>query len=297
VKEYEARVVANDSTYWLLFELLWRDFFRFAPLDWGRSMFLLWGPRGEKNADRTWKQDKDLLAAWATGTTGWPFVDANMRELLRTGFMSNRGRQNVASFLTRDMEVDWRMGGELFEALLIDHDPGANYGNWTYVAGVGADPREDRYFLIPKQSRDYDRDAGFMRHWLQELHAAGAATEALHDPMRLPLAVKQKANYPNTVVRLLAQRQGRDHNPKPHGGGGGGGGGGSGGGGRGGKGGNGGNGGGNGGRNQRGSRADAATAMMTEGSGGGDASAASPSESRRGGGGGGGKKSRVAHLR
>ncbi|KAA0160490.1 hypothetical protein FNF28_05446 [Cafeteria roenbergensis] len=122
VARYERERVANESTYWLLFELLWRDYFRFACIGWGSD----------------------------------------------SGFMSNRGRQNVASFLARDLEADWRVGAEWFESLLADHDPCSNYGNWTYVAGVGADPREDRYFSIPKQARNYDGHGTFMRLWLPE---------------------------------------------------------------------------------------------------------------------------------
>lgn len=159
VARYEAAAGANESTYWLLFELLWRDYFRFAAVGWGTRMFKLWGPRGHARSTapddrgRAWRKDGGMLAAWARGRTGYPFVDANMRELLLTGFMSNRGRQNVASFFVKDMDMDWRIGAEWFESTLIDHDPASNYGNWTYVAGVGADPREDRYFLIPKQAR------------------------------------------------------------------------------------------------------------------------------------------------
>ncbi len=95
VKAYEARVVANESTYWLLFELIWRDFFRFAPLNWGRALFHRSGPRHVQDPSRVWRKDPRYMAAWAAGRSGYPFVDANMRELLLTGFMSNRGRQNV----------------------------------------------------------------------------------------------------------------------------------------------------------------------------------------------------------
>merc|ERR1719487_461026 len=85
--------------------------------------------------------------------------------------MSNRGRQNVASFLVNDLGLDWRLGAEWFEAQLLDYDPTSNYGNWQYVAGVGADPRQNRYFNIVKQARTYDPECRFMRHWLPELAA------------------------------------------------------------------------------------------------------------------------------
>merc|ERR1719498_1720344 len=91
-----------------------------------------------------WKDDPVLFDQWINGTTGYPFIDSNMRELKETGWMSNRGRQVVASFLTKDLGLDWRWGAEWFECHLLDHSVEANWGNWTYSAGVGTDPREDR---------------------------------------------------------------------------------------------------------------------------------------------------------
>ncbi|XP_042488219.1 cryptochrome DASH, chloroplastic/mitochondrial-like isoform X2 [Macadamia integrifolia] len=148
VKRYEKLRQANDSTYWVLFELIWRDYFIFLSIKYGNSIFHLGGPR---NVISKWSQDQILFNSWREGRTGYPLIDANMKELSTTGFMSNRGRQIVCSFLVRDMGIDWRMGAEWFETCLIDYDPCSNYGNWTYGAGVGNDPREDRYFSIPKQ--------------------------------------------------------------------------------------------------------------------------------------------------
>uniref|UniRef100_A0ACD6A6W9 Uncharacterized protein n=1 Tax=Avena sativa TaxID=4498 RepID=A0ACD6A6W9_AVESA len=148
VRRYEKQRVANDSTYWVLFELIWRDYFRFLSEKYGNSIFHLGGPR---NVVSKWSQDQALFESWRDGRTGYPLIDANMKELSATGFMSNRGRQIVCSFLVRDMGIDWRMGAEWFETCLLDYDPASNYGNWTYGAGVGNDPREDRYFSIPKQ--------------------------------------------------------------------------------------------------------------------------------------------------
>ena len=203
VARYEAERVANDSTYWLLFELLWRDYMRFYALRHGARLFFPWGPRGpppqEAAAPYPWSPSPPRERAWALGATGYPFVDANMRELLATGFMSNRGRQNVASFFAKDLRLDWRRGAEWFESALVDHDPASNWGNWTYVAGVGADPREDRYFLIPKQAKQYDAEGAFMRHWLPELRAV--ATGALHEPKKLPSGL----GYPAPVCPLMAE--------------------------------------------------------------------------------------------
>ncbi|ARK09489.1 DASH family cryptochrome [Fibrella sp. ES10-3-2-2] len=167
VKRYERERVANDSTYWLIFELIWRDFFRFVALRFGSRLFK---PSGIKHdLQKKWVHDLDLFQRWASGNTGIPFIDANMRELNATGFMSNRGRQNVGSFLVKDLGIDWTWGAAYFESLLVDYDPCSNWGNWNYVAGVGNDPREDRYFNIYSQATRYDEQGDFVKHWLPEL--------------------------------------------------------------------------------------------------------------------------------
>ena len=103
IKKYEGKRVANQSTYWVIFELLWRDYFRFVCYKYGDSVF---HETGIMNKRLPWSQDKVKFEAWREGRTGVPFVDANMRELARTGWMSNRGRQNVASFLVK-VSSDW----------------------------------------------------------------------------------------------------------------------------------------------------------------------------------------------
>ncbi|RYG53372.1 hypothetical protein EON66_08640 [archaeon] len=126
VRAFEARCGANESTYWILFELLWRDFFRFATVGWGTRLFHARGPLGGTSSSKktaadvaAWLTDRSQFSAWAAGRTGYPFVDANMRELLATGFMSNRGRQNVASFFVRDLGMHWHLGAQWFEGLLL----------------------------------------------------------------------------------------------------------------------------------------------------------------------------------
>ncbi|MEL0186501.1 MAG: FAD-binding domain-containing protein, partial [Flavobacteriaceae bacterium] len=96
-----------------------------------------------------------------------PFVNANMLELKHTGWMSNRGRQNVASYLSKENNIDWRWGAKYFESKLIDYDVHSNYGNWMYVSGVGNDPR-DRKFNIKFQAERYDPNNKFQNLWLQE---------------------------------------------------------------------------------------------------------------------------------
>ncbi|CAJ1439427.1 unnamed protein product [Effrenium voratum] len=111
-------------------ELLFRDFLRFSALAWGTSLFKIGGPFDVKGL--TWRRDKELFEKWRQGQTGFPFVDAGMRELAATGYISHLHRQCCASFLIRDLQLDWRMGAEHFEACLLDHTPDANWGNWAY---------------------------------------------------------------------------------------------------------------------------------------------------------------------
>lgn len=181
LKKYEAERGENKSTYWIFFELLWRDFFRLMAKKHRNKIFLKGGIQ-EKN-NREWRNDRHLLNLWIEGRTGIPFIDANMRELAQTGFISNRGRQNVASFLVKDLKVNWQMGAEYFESVLIDYDPCSNWGNWNYVAGVGSDPREDRYFNILKQAERYDPEGAYVKHWLPELQDVPA--DKIHLPETL----------------------------------------------------------------------------------------------------------------
>lgn len=165
LKLYEEQHGANDSTYWLIFELIWRDYFRFIMKKHGRKFFL---PNGisKKNVPRG-KTDAVLLKRWTDGETGMAFVDAHMRELKLTGFMSNRGRQNAASYLINDLGLDWRYGAAYFEQQLIDYDVSSNWGNWAYLAGVGNDPRENRYFDQEKQAKTYDPENVHGTIWLK----------------------------------------------------------------------------------------------------------------------------------
>lgn len=166
VMKYESDRIKNDSTYWLIFELLWRDFFALMAAKHGDRLFRQTGLRG---VNLPWRSDRERFKLWCDGQTGVPFVDANMRELLATGFMSNRGRQNVASFLIKSWGIDWRWGAEWFESLLIDYDVASNWGNWNYLAGVGNDARGDRIFNIAKQARDFDPQGEYVRYWVENL--------------------------------------------------------------------------------------------------------------------------------
>ena len=166
LKKYESQFGANESTYWLVFELLWRDYFRFMMKKYNAKFFQLAGIQNKGIPVN--KHNKHQLQEWIDGQTGVDFVDANMIELKLTGFMSNRGRQNVASYLCNDLHLDWRYGAAYFEQQLIDYDVCSNWGNWAYLAGVGNDPRGNRYFNIEKQASDYDKNSVYRNLWLDE---------------------------------------------------------------------------------------------------------------------------------
>lgn len=166
IKKYENQFGANDSTYWLVFELLWRDFFRFMFKKYQTKFFLYEGIKTEKVNSKS--LNEKLLSQWRNGATPSDFINANMLELQQTGFMSNRGRQNVASYFCNEMNMDWRFGAAYFEEQLIDYDVSSNWGNWAYLAGVGNDPRGHRYFNIEKQANDYDKKKSFRKLWITE---------------------------------------------------------------------------------------------------------------------------------
>jgi len=195
IKKYEEKKISNQSTYWVIFELLWRDYFKSVCLKFGDRVFY---ETGIKNQKIPWSQDKTKFTAWREGMTGVPFVDANMRELKLTGWMSNRGRQNVASFLVKDLGLDWRLGAEWFESQLLDHDVCSNYGNWNYAAGIGNDPRENRKFNMIKQSQDYDSSGEFLRLWLPELRVVKGGK--VHSPWVLSPSQQTGLTYPEPIV-------------------------------------------------------------------------------------------------
>jgi deoxyribodipyrimidine photo-lyase len=167
VKLYEKEIFANESTYWLVFELLWRDYFHFVMRKFGHLLFIKTGIKNTALPKNN--HYPKLFEKWKNGVTGNNFIDANMLELKLTGFMSNRGRQNVASYLVNDLRLDWRYGAAYFEEQLIDYDVCSNWGNWAYLAGVGNDPRENRAFNIEKQANDYDKNKTYRNLWLNKI--------------------------------------------------------------------------------------------------------------------------------
>merc|ERR1712176_791383 len=199
-KKYEEARVANKSTYWVVFEMLWRDFFKYFAEKHGDSIFYPGGTIGSK---KEWKHYEKNLRAWIEGRTGYPLVDANMRELSATGFMSNRGRQNVASFLALELNQDWRYGAEYFESVLLDHDVHSNYGNWCSAAGMTGG-RLNRFNIV-KQSKDYDQHGDYVRHWIPELK--DVPTQFVHEPWKMNQFQQMEYNcnigvdYPNPIAK------------------------------------------------------------------------------------------------
>lgn len=220
IQKFENKYGESVHTYWCaVFEQLWRDFLRFHAMKYGNKIFFELGPSGEMPKGATWSYgDRDTVRkfeAWKEGRTGIPWVDGHMREIVRTGFMSNRGRQNVASFLIHNLQVDWRKGAKFFEDTLIDHDVTSNYGNWLAVAGVASRGSRLNRFNMDKQARDYDKLAEHARLWIPEL--SSVRPEAIHDlalrgnnsgmdkyrkSVALADAEKAKVNYPTPIVRL-----------------------------------------------------------------------------------------------
>lgn len=216
IKKFEQQYVANDSTYWVIFELIWRDFFRFTFWRYENKLFQHKGLLPNVVDAPSTFVDEAMLTAWRDGNTGIPFIDANMRELMATGFMSNRGRQNVASYLVHVLNCNWRWGAEWFESQLLDYDPCSNWGNWAYVAGVGNDPRV-RYFNAIKQANDYDKQGKYVRLWIPEL--AKIENKFVHTPYLLTkeqwqlAGLKPNSDYPYSsqnpehVYQKLAQKR------------------------------------------------------------------------------------------
>jgi deoxyribodipyrimidine photo-lyase len=160
VENYEQEYTKNKSTYWLKFEFLWREFFRHLYRRFEEDFFL---KKGMNQIDFDF--DNEKLNDWILANTGSDFIDANMKELNLTGFMSNRGRQNVSSYLIHDLKVDWRAGASYFESKLIDYDVYSNWGNWQYIAGLGA-TNQPHVFDIDFQRKRYDADSKYVFHWL-----------------------------------------------------------------------------------------------------------------------------------
>jgi deoxyribodipyrimidine photo-lyase len=176
----------NEGTKAVRFELLWRDYMRLCSKKFTYRLFRLSGFRDDHNPkwktarkedskedqEQTPDEIDNILKRVFAGTTGMGLIDASQRELIHTGYTSNRARQNVASFISKHLGIDWRYGAEWYEMLLVDYDVSSNWSNWQYVSGVGNDPRgEARIFNPVKQAFDYDKEGKYVKAWVPELRS------------------------------------------------------------------------------------------------------------------------------
>jgi deoxyribodipyrimidine photo-lyase len=159
-----------------------------------------------RHRDDEWNEPGSLLDAWRTGQTGFPLVDAGMRELSATGWMHNRSRLITASFLTKTLYLDWRHGARHFLNHLVDGDLANNNLNWQWVAGTGTDTRPNRVLNPLRQGDRYDPEAAYVRRWVPELADLGDPREA-REPWRLSSERRKALKYPEPIVDLAAGRQ------------------------------------------------------------------------------------------
>jgi deoxyribodipyrimidine photo-lyase len=167
LRNYEHDVEANDSTYWIYFELLWREYYQWYAHRHGKRLFNVSGIKTSKPKTSFYPE---RFQKWCNGNTPYPIVNACMKQLNSTGYMSNRGRQLVASCFVHELGLDWRYGAAYLEQQLIDYDTASNWGNWQYLAGVGADPRGHRRFDLAKQTNIYDPKRVFIERWDGDNH-------------------------------------------------------------------------------------------------------------------------------
>jgi deoxyribodipyrimidine photo-lyase len=184
-------------------ELAWRDFYQ---------TILAYHPRVLRGSYRPaydaipWPNHPDWFAAWCAGRTGYPVVDAAMRQLLATGWMHNRARMIVASFLCKDLLIDWRWGEQFFMQNLLDGDTAANNGGWQWTAGTGTDAAPYfRIFNPLAQGQKFDPEGRYIRQWLPELAAVPAAY--IHAPYTMPDKNRPALDYPPPIVDHATQRK------------------------------------------------------------------------------------------
>ena len=176
-------------------QLAWRDFYHQVT-----AAFPDMARRDYKPRDGRWQHAQDALEAWQAGRTGVPIVDAGMRQLAAEGFMHNRARMVTASFLTRNLMIDWRHGYRHFFRLLADGDVANNGGNWQWVAGTGNDRRPNRVMNPLRQASRFDPDGEYVRRYVPELD--GVDRKHLHTPWTLEPAERRRLDYPAPVLDL-----------------------------------------------------------------------------------------------
>ncbi|RYP06012.1 hypothetical protein DL764_003429 [Monosporascus ibericus] len=224
----------NEGTKTIRFELLWRDYMRLCTKKFKSRLFYQSGFRDDYGSK--WKSPKPketthsqsqpngeiekTLKRLFAGTTGMGLIDASQRELVYTGYTPNRARQNVASFLAKHLNIDWRYGAEWYEMLLVDYDVNSNWANWQYMSGVGNDPRgEARIFNPVKQGFEYDKEGAYVKRWVSELRGLErlenifqAWTTPEGDRDRLGLAGLEMVENPVKKIDFVVE--GKPKNPR-----------------------------------------------------------------------------------
>lgn len=195
---------SDDSNYIRNFakyrnELAWREFF--YQVLWHNPETVQNNYRDFDNEIK-WKNDSQEFEAWKKGMTGVPFVDAGIRELRETGYMHNRTRQNVASFLTKHLMIDWRKGARFFRKHLIDHGTASNTGGWQWAASTGTDSVSIRIFNPVKQGRKYDTHAEYIKRHIPELR--GLDPNSIHNWVEMSQKERNKydIDYPNPIINF-----------------------------------------------------------------------------------------------
>lgn len=202
VREFYATVIQHfGQGHSLINELIWRDFFTaiafYYPHVFGRPFY-------SKYENINWSQNDNHFRAWCEGKTGFPIVDAGMRELNTTGYMHNRIRMIVASFLTKDLHIDWRLGEKYFAQKLVDYDPAVNNGNWQWAASTGCDAQP--YFRIFNpwlQQQKFDADCLYIKRWIPEL--ADLTPKTIHGLNKTKQSLI--TNYPLTIIDHTKESQ------------------------------------------------------------------------------------------
>jgi len=186
VSAYEEQIKKNQSTWWLIFELVWRDYFTFKQMRIGPSLF---STAGFKHKELVWENDLVKFRRWCDGTTGIPFIDAHMRQLNHVGFMSNRGRVNCASYLVFDLKIDWTWGAAYFESKLIDYDVSSNWMNWHMQAF-------EIWYTNPVYQSNKYKAQDFIRKWVPELSAYNDIETLIPWEFNIPGYIKPIEIYP-----------------------------------------------------------------------------------------------------
>jgi deoxyribodipyrimidine photo-lyase len=193
---------ARTSAETWLNELIWREFYMAILAHFPDVLVQSFRDNLREIA---WENDQTAFAAWCEGRTGYPVVDAAMRQLVETGWMHNRARMIVASFLVKDLLIDWRWGELFFMQHLVDGDPAANNGGWQWTAGTGTDAAPYfRIFSPTTQGKRYDPDGAYVRHWLPEL--AHVPDRYIHEPSKMPAEMQREGgcvigrDYPAPIV-------------------------------------------------------------------------------------------------